>query len=81
MYRIESTVIKRLREQDLSIDTLLQEYAKNNRKQTIPIKVTYHIDNDVREKLIEAGIVDMEELKAALLKCFGDVDVIIEEKE
>jgi len=80
MYRIESTIVEELKEKGLNATDLLQAHAKNNKEQTKTIKITYHyyIDNETQEKLIEAGIDDMEELKAALLKCFGDVDVTIE---
>ena len=82
MYRIENTIVERLKERDLNAIDLLQEYAKNNRKQTGTIKVTYQIDNKTREKLIEIGIDDMEEVRAAIQRCLGEFGdaIIIEEQ-
>lgn len=77
---VEEVIVEELKEQDLNVTDLLCGQVKIKKQKIKTVKITYHIDNDVREKLIEAGIDDMEELKAALLKCFGDVDVIIEEK-
>ncbi len=82
MYRIESKIVEKLKEEGLNATDLLQAHAKNNREQTKTIKTikaTYYIDNETREKLIEAGI-DEKELLVALKKCFDGCDVIIEKK-
>ena len=78
MYRIESTILEKLKEQDLRIDDLLRTHAK---KQPRSINVTYYIDNTLRGHLIEAGIDDIEELKIALEKCFDGCNVVIEEEQ
>ncbi|KKL82644.1 hypothetical protein LCGC14_1982670 [marine sediment metagenome] len=77
---VEDILIEELKEQGLNVTDLFQAHVKNNRKQTKIVKITYYIDNETQEKLIEAGIDDMEELLAALEKCLDGCDIIIEKK-
>ncbi|KKL82647.1 hypothetical protein LCGC14_1982700 [marine sediment metagenome] len=66
MYRIESTIIERLKEQDLGIDDLLRGHAKTEDKTiTISDTVTYRDDPYeivTFENTDEAVVVQMKEL-------------------
>ncbi|KKL10797.1 hypothetical protein LCGC14_2552220 [marine sediment metagenome] len=85
MYRIESTIVEKLKEQELNATDLLCEHAKNRKSKTESKVIYYEISDEILAKLKIVGINAEQELidsiQAAVHDMGGGEIKIIRRKE
>ena len=71
MYRIESTIVKRLKERNRNGIDLLQAHVRTKKPKTEPMVTYYEVDDETIGTLVKMGIDIEKEMIDAIMSIYG----------